>query len=213
MPKDFDDMDMREETLRPQRRPAPSGAPQRRGGRRKKNQTGPIIILAVEIVVFIALVVLFFVLKGKIESDDFGSSSSEATEQTADNGTTGSGGVNVDSAEFTLTCTRVQLANDVNGSPAAQIFFTFTNKTDTPLSMSEVFSPALVQNGMPCSTEVALTETPAEFANKDTQISAGQSLECCFVFALQDLTSTLTLTIHDNYKTFTDIGSTDIPLS
>jgi len=224
MPRDFDfDFDD-EDIVRPQRQAAPRRQPQQGGGmrdngiparnitsRKKKNDTRSIIILAVEIVVFIVLLVVFFVLKGKIVDGDV-KGSDTATEASAEEGGS-SGGVNVESANFSLTCTKVQLANDVDGNPAALIYFTFVNKTDTPLSMNEVFPPSVTQNGANCATNATLAEQPAEIANASTQISGGQSLECCYAISLQDFTSTLTLTIHDNYETFSDIGSTDIPLS
>lgn len=176
--------------------------------RQKKSSIGPIIILGVEVVVFIALIILFFVLKAKIENPSGKSDSSAGTTQESQ-----SNGVNVDNDEFKLECSKVQLANDANGAPTALVYFTFINKTSTPLSMQEVFPPSLVQNGMECATGVTLTEEPVELYNKDVQVSDGNPIECCFAFSLSDLTSTLTLTIKDNYKTFTDIGSTEIPLS
>lgn len=169
------------------------------------NKSLPLIILIVEIVIFVGLIVGFFVLKNKISNGDASSKTEQAEGQ--------SNGVNVDNDNFTLTCTKVQLANDANGNPAALIFFTFTNKTDTPLSMAEVFPASLKQSGMECSTDVTFAEEHPELANKDSQISAGQSLECCYAFGLSDLTSTITLTVHDNYESFVDIGSTDINLS
>ena len=231
MPRDFDfDFDD-EDFTRARRQPAQRQPRQPQGGgvhrdrgdsmgmggrpanpsRKKKNDTRSIIILAVEIVVFIILLVVFFILKGKIADGDV-SSSSSATESTEEAGGS-SGGVNVESSSFSLQCTKVQLANDVDGNPAALIYFTFTNKTENPLSMNEVFPPSVKQNGVDCSTNAVLAEQPAEVANASTQIADGGSLECCYVIGLQDFTSTLTLTIHDNYETFTDIGSTDIPLS
>lgn len=177
--------------------------------RKKKTPIANIILLIVEIIIFIALIVTFFVLKGK--SSD-GSSSKKKTESTSESGGS-SNGVNVDSNNFTLQCTKVQLANDIDGNPAALIYFTFTNKTDTPVSMSEVYPPSVTQNGVDCPTDAVLSEEPAEVANHDAQISNGQSIECCYAVKLQDFTSTLTLTIHDNYESFSDIGSTEIPLS
>lgn len=219
MPRDLDlDLDFQEDRMeqRPVRRPAPQRgempAPPRnyRNAKRKKNQTTSIIILAVEIVVFIALLVLFFVLKGKIADGD--SSTPQATESSSEAGSTNNG-VNVDSPDFTLTCTKVQLANDVNNQPVALIFFTFVNKTETPLAMTEVYPASLKQNGVDCAGNAELFEYPAEYANKDMQVSGGQSVDCCYAFSITDLTSPLTLTVHDNYSTFTDIGSTEIPLS
>lgn len=186
------------------------GMPRQGGGRKKKNQTRSIIILVIEIVVFIALLVTFFVLKNKITNGD--TSSKSSTEGSSEAGGS-SGGVNVESDSFTLTCTKVQLANDANGNPAALIYFTFVNKTDTPLSMNDVFPPSVKQNGMDCATNAVLSEEPAEIANHSAQVSGGQAIDCCYAISLQDFTSTLTLTIHDNYETFSDIGSTDIPLS
>ena len=195
----------------------PQSRPPQRGGaamaRRKKNQTTSIIILSVEVVVFIALVCLFFVLKSKIDKSD----SSAAGEQTTASGETSDGGatsngVNVESSEFSLTCSRVNLAKDNDDNPVALIFFTFVNKTDNALSMSAVFPPSLTQNGAACADATNIADSPAEIANRDTAVSGGQSIECCYGFVLQDLTSPITLTIHDNYSTFTDIGSTTINL-
>lgn len=217
MPRDLDlDMEFMEEQRQPQRpkrqpvrKDGPQNMPTGRGhARRKKNQMTSIIILIVELIVFVALLVTFFVLKNKIEN---GEGAKAATESSQEGGS--SNGVNVESDEFTLTCTKVQLANDVDGNPAALIFFTFVNKTDTPLSMFEVFPPSLKQNGAECMSNANLVEYPTEYSNKDMQVSGGQSVDCCYAFSLSDLVSPLTLTIHDNYSTFSDIGSTEIPIS
>lgn len=217
MSRDLDlDFEFEDERInsRPKRqapqRDAQSGAKPRSGGaprgnaRRKKNQTTSIIILAVEIVVFIALVVLFFVLKGKVEStSDKGAATATQTP----------GSINVDSDDFTLTCSKVQLVEDVNGNPAALIYFSFTNKTGAALSMQEVFPPSLTQAGQMCAGDADLPEYPAEYTNKDRQLQTNETAECCYAFSLIDRTSELTLTIHDNYSTFTDIGSKQIPIS
>ena len=219
MPRDLDldfEFQDEEERSRPQRpvqrRESAGGRPVSRGGasRRRKNDTTSIIILVVEIIVFIALLALFFVLKSKI--DDGGSSSPAATESSADAGTT-SNGVNVENEQFSLTCTKVQLVMDADNQTAALVYFTFVNKTDEPLSMSAVFPASVKQNGADCPEDTNLTESPAEITNKDMQVSGGQSVECCYAFKLSDQTSPLTLTIHDNYSTFQDIGSTEIPIS
>lgn len=223
MPRDLDldfefqDEEVRERPVRPARQaPRREGAPQRSGGRgpapsrRRKNDTTSIIILIIEIVVFIALVALFFVLKGKIVDGD-SSSSSAATAQ--ESGETANNGVNVENSDFSLTCTKVQLVMDAENNTAALVYFTFVNKTDTPLSMNEVFPASVKQNGADCPEDANLAETPAELANKDMQVSGGQSVECCYAFKLTDQTNPLTLTVHDSYSTFQDIGSTEIPIS
>ena len=221
MPRDLDldfefqDEEVRERPSRPvQRRDGGGGrgGHSRSGGsgRRKKNDTTSLIILIVEIVVFIALICLFFVLKSKIE--DGGGSSSAAAESSQEAGQT-SNGVNVENEQFSLTCTKVQLVMDADNETAALVYFTFVNKTDEALSMSAVFPASVKQNGVDCPEDTNLTETPAEIANKDMQVSGGQSVECCYAFKLSDQTNPLTLTIHDNYSTFQDIGSTEIPIS
>ncbi|MCR5591809.1 MAG: DUF5067 domain-containing protein [Lachnospiraceae bacterium] len=215
MPRDLDldfqfqDEEVRERPRQPRREP---GRVPPRGGsasRRRKNDTTSIIILIVEIVVFIALIGLFIFLKGKLVDDTGSSKSSEASQEAA----SASNGVNVESEDFTLTCTKVQLVMDADNETAALVFFTFVNKTDEPLAMSAVFPASVKQNGADCPEDTNLSETPAEIANKDMQVSGGQSVECCYAFKLSDQTSPLTLTIHDNYSTFTDIGSTEIPIS
>ncbi len=221
MPRDLDldfefqDEEVRERPVRPARPAARrEGAAPQRGGqrpapaRRRKNDTTSVIILVIEIVVFVALLVGFFVLKGKI--DDGGSSSSPAA---AESGETTNNGVNVENQDFTLTCTKVQLVLDAESNTAALVYFTFVNKTDTPLAMSAVFPASVKQNGADCPEDTNLAETPAEIANKDMQVSAGQSVECCYAFKLADQTSPLTLTVHDNYSTFADVGSTEIPIA
>lgn len=201
---------------RPQSRPPQNRPPQRGGAgmaRRKKNQTTSIIILAVEVIVFIALICLFFVLKSKIDKADTSSSqAAAATSEAADGGQTTSNGVNVESPEFSLTCSKVQLAKDNDGNPVALIYFTFVNKTDNALAMSAVFPPSLTQNGAACSDASNLAEVPPEIANRDTAVSGGQSIDCCYGFVLQDLTSPITLSIFDNYSSFTELGSTVINL-
>ena len=120
--------------------------------------------------------------------------------------------VDVDNDNFALKCTNITVTLDTNGSPAALIYFTFTNKTGEQLSMSEVFPPSVMQNGEPCETFASLEEYPEEFYNKDMKISDGSTINCCYAVALKDAVSPLRLTIHDNYEAFADIGSTEIPI-
>ena len=222
MPRDLDlDFEFQDEEVRerPQRqaRPAQRREPAGRShartapARRKKNDMTSIIILAAEIVVFIGLLIGFFYLKGKIEDTDSSSQASASSESGESSGT--NNGVNVESEDFTLTCTKVQLVMDADNQTAAVVYFTFVNKTDTPLAMSAVFPASVKQNGTDCLEDTNLTDTPAEIANKDMQVSGGQSVDCAYAFKLSDQTSPLTLTIHDNYSTFQDIGSTEIPIS
>ena len=212
---DFQDEEVRERPVRPARPAQRRDTGGNRGGgrtkapaRRRKNDTTSIIILIVEIIVFIALIGVFFVLKSKIVDSD-GSSKEAASAQES----TTSNGVNVESPDFSLTCTKVQLVMDADNNTAAVVYFTFVNKTDTPLAMSAVFPASVKQNGADCPEDTNLTEVPTEIGNKDMQVSGGQSVECAYAFKLSDQTSPLTLTIHDNYSTFTDIGSTEIPIS
>ena len=123
-----------------------------------------------------------------------------------------SNSVDVDNDSFTLNCTNVNISLDMEGNPAALIYFTFTNKTSTPLSMSEVFPPSVTQNGEFCETFASMEQYPEEFYNKDTQISDGNSIQCCFVVALKDAVSPIVLTIHDNYETFADVGTVEIAI-
>ena len=224
MPRDLDldfefqDEEMQKRPVRqPQRRenvgtrPVSRGAS--RGGaatRRRKSDTTSIIILVVEIIVFLALIALFFVLKSKIVDGGDSSDTEAVTEEGAE---ASSNGVNVESEDFSLTCTKVQLVMDADNETAALVYFTFVNKTDTPLSMSAVFPAKVTQNGADCPEDTNLADTPQEVGNKDMEVSGGQSVECCYAFKLSDQTSPLTLTIHDNYSTFSDIGSTEIPIS
>ena len=123
-----------------------------------------------------------------------------------------SGSVDVDNDNFTLRCTNVTVKLDTEGNPAALIFFTFTNKTSKQLSMSDVFPPSVTQNGEPCETYASLEEYPDEFYNKDMQISDGSTIDCCYSVSLKDAVSPIRLTIHDNYESFSDIGTTEIAI-
>lgn len=218
MPRDLDlDFEFQDEEVRerPVRRPQsvrrePStGRGSSRGGssRKRKNDTTSIIVLIVEIVVFLALIGLFFVLKSKVDGTSSKSESAASSE-----GAAASNGVNVESEDFSLTCTTVKLVEDADKNTAALVYFTFVNKTDTPLSMSATFPASLKQNGQDCPEDANLVDTPAEIANKDMQVSGGQSVECCYAFQLQDAENPITLTTHDNYSTFADVGSTEIPI-
>ena len=120
--------------------------------------------------------------------------------------------VDVDNDRFTLHCTNITVTLDSEGNPAALIFFSFTNKTSSQLSMSEVFPPSVTQNGEPCETFASLSEYPEEFYNKDMQVSDGSTINCCYAVSLKDAVSPIRLTIHDNYETFADIGTTEIAI-
>ena len=120
--------------------------------------------------------------------------------------------VDVDNNDFSLFCQNVSVQLDIDGNPAALIYFSFTNKTSTPMSMSEVFPPSITQNGEVCETFASLEEYPEEFYNKDAQIADGQTLYCCYAVALKDAISPISLTIHDNYDSFQDVGTTEIQI-
>lgn len=175
----------------------------------KKQMTFGIIVFF-EVVILIGIIAIFFHYFIKLKKGDF-TEDKKPTETQESTGTT-QGSVNVDNDKFTLTCYKVQLVRDIDGNPAALIYFTFANKTATPLSMSDVFPPSVKQGDFDCETFAVLDDAPDELYNRDLQISDGQSVECCYAVKLHDTMDTLTLTIHDNYETFTDIGSVDIPL-
>ncbi len=198
----------------PQEQPSRfSDVDQRRHERhlKQRSKTVSIIILCVEFLILGAVIYGLVYFSLKLKNGDF---KTEKAEQTAvSEGAEGSNGsVNVNNDNFSLTCTKVQLTTDIDGNPAALIYFTFVNKTDTPLSLGEVFPPKVVQDGVDCETFASLESPPDELYNKDIQIQDGASIEACYSVKLQNTASELTLTIHDNYETFTDIGSTTIPL-
>ena len=114
--------------------------------------------------------------------------------------------------KFALKCTRLQITKDTDSNPAALIFFTFVNKTETPLSMSEVFPPMVVQDDIICETFAQLDSPPDEFYSRDTQIANGEGIDCAYSVKLQNTEDPVTLTIHDNYETYEDVASTVINL-
>ena len=169
------------------------------------------IIVFFEVCILIGVISLFFHYFIKLKKGDFLDDKKVAKTESTQGTTEGS--VNVNNDNFTLTCYKVQLVRDIDGNPAALIYFTFINKTPTPLSMSDVFPPSVKQGDYDCETFAVLDDAPDELYNRDVQISDGQQLECCYAVKLHDTMDTLVLTIHDNFETFTDIGSVEIPLS
>lgn len=161
------------------------------------------VIIAVEVIVEIALV-LFIILGGNSGK----ASSSKGNAATAQQSNT----VDVENNNFSLRCTKVSITQDTDGNPAMLVHFTFTNKTANPLSMSNVFEPSASQNMTTLSKDVTLAEETTEMFNKDTQVSNGESIDCAYAFELSDTVSPLTLTMRDNYETFSDIGSTVVNL-
>lgn len=160
------------------------------------------VIIAFEVIVEIALVL--FILFGGVSGKSSSGSNTASSQQ--------SNTVNVDNDNFSLTCTKVSITNDVDGNSAMLVYFTFTNKTANPLSMSNVFVPSASQNMTNLATDVTLAEETTEMFNKDTQVSNGESIECAYAFELLDTVSPLTLTMRDNYETFSDIGSTVVDI-
>ena len=122
------------------------------------------------------------------------------------------GSVDVDNDKFTLKCTNVTVKLDTEGNPAALIYFSFKNKTSEQKAAADVFPISVMQNGEPCDTFAALDEYPEEYYNKDMQISDGSELVCAYAVSLKDAVSPITLTVHDNYDTFADVGTTEIAL-
>ena len=181
-----------------------------KGGRKSKKQILIYsIIIAIEVIALVVIWAMYFSYNSKLSSKS-GSSSSA---QSSDNSGSSSGSINVDNDNFTLNCTKISISTDATGNPVALVYFTFTNKTENPLSMSQVYSPLFKQAGMDLTTASALAEEPQEIYNKDSQVSAGQSIDCAYAVTLQDTTSEITITMHDNYETFSDIGSTVVPIS
>lgn len=176
----------------------------------KKQMTFGIIVFF-EVCILIGIIAVFFHFYLKLKNNDFLEEKKATTTESAEGATKGS--VNVDNDKFSLTCYKVQLVRDIDGNPAALIYFTFTNKLSEPLSMSDVFPPSVKQGDYDCETFAVLDDAPDELYNRDLQISDGQNVECCYAVKLHDTMDTLTLTIHDNYETFTEIGSVDIPLT
>lgn len=189
-------------------------ASQARGGashRSRKNKRQMLIygiIIFVEIIALVVIWINYISYAKKAKGGSSKSSKASSSEEGAS-----SGNINVDNDDFALTCTKISISTDVNGNPAALVYFTFVNKTENPLSMSQVYAPSFKQNGMDLSTFASLVEEPQEIYNKDSQVSNGQSIECAYAVSLQDTTSEVTITMHDNYETFSDIGSTVVPLS
>ena len=189
-----------------QRASATRGHSGRGSARARRQSLIYLIIIIVEVAILIGIWIAFF-------ASGSSSSSKKANSSSSSSSSSANASANVDNENFSVTCTKVSITTDTNGGPVAVIYFTFVNKTDSPLSMSQVFAPALTQNGMTLASSDSLVDIPAEMSNKDTQLSNGESVECAYAFTLQDSTSALTLIMHDNYETFSDIGSTEIPIS
>lgn len=187
-------------------------ASQARGGsarRRKSRRTMIIygIIIAIEVVILAVIWTMYFTYN---KSD---SSSSEASESSSEESSSSDGNINVDNDNFALTCTKISITTDATGNPAGVIYFTFVNKTESPLSMAQVFAPGFKQAGSDLATNGILAEEPAEIGNKDIPVANGESIVCGYVVPLVDTTSEITITMHDNYETFSDIGSTVVAIN
>lgn len=163
------------------------------------------IIIALEVIALAVIWVMYFSYNKKLS--DGSESATSAESSNADSG------INVENDNFTLSCTKISITTDANGNPAALVYFTFVNKTETPLSMSQVFAPGFKQEGVDLPSNATLSETPQEVMNKDSAVSAGQSIDCGYAVELQNTTSEITITMHDNYDTFSDIGTTVVPIS
>ena len=166
------------------------------------------IIIAVEVIALIVIWAMYISYNSKLSK---GGSSDASAQESSD--AVSSGNINVENENFSLTCNKISITADSTGAPVAIIYFNFVNKTDTALSMSQVFSPSFKQTGVDLAVAGALTDAPQELSGKDTPVSGGQAVDCAFAVNLMDTTSEITITMHDNYETFSDIGSTVVPIS
>ena len=208
--------------------------------RRKQVRIINIVILILEAIVLVIVLYFLFHYKRLLEERDFGAPGTEVYENYEDyedyeesGDTEGGEGeeqpasardsreseddgeqatININNDKFALRCTRLQITKDTDGNPAALLFFTFVNKTDISLSMSEVYPPLVVQDGIMCETFASIESPPEEFYNRDTRIQNGEGVDVCYSVKLQNTTSPITLTIHDNYETYEDVAETTIKL-
>lgn len=183
------------------------GGSSARGRKAKRQMLIYGIVIAIEVIILAVIWAMYFSYNSKL-SGDSDKKAAESSEEGSE-----SGNINVDNDDFALTCTKISITTDTAGNNAALVLFTFVNKTDTPLSMSQVFAPGFKQSGVDLPTNAELVDVPQEIGNKDVQVSAGQSIECGYAVSLQDTTSELTISMRDNYETFSEIGSTAVPLN
>ena len=207
---DNDDMDIMEaeaaqKQRQAQRASATRGHSTRGNGRNKRQTIIYSIIIGIEVLILAGIWSAYGIYSSRLKNSDHKSSASES-------GST-SNSINVDNDNFKLTCSKVSIATDTNGAPAAVIYFTFVNKTDNQLSMADVFTPSVTQTGMSLVENTSLADAPLEISNKTMPVSGGASIECAYAFTLQDSTSELTISMTDNYETFSEIGSTVVPIS
>ena len=210
----YDDMDIMEaENAQKKKQVARASAARGGAAARSRKATRQIviygIIIAIEVIALVVIWAMYISYNSKLSK---GGNSSAATSAESSDGAS-SGNINVENDNFSLTCTKMSISTDAMGSPVAIVYFTFVNKTDSPLSMAQVYSPSFMQSGMQLSTSANLAEPPIEITNKDSAVSNGESITCAYAVTLQDTTSEITITMHDNYETFSDIGSTVVPIS
>lgn len=180
-----------------------------RGRKAKRQMMIYGIIIALEVIALVVIWIMYFSYDKKSSGD---SKKAKSKTESSESGSEDSG-INVENDNFTLSCTKISITTDANGNPAALVYFTFVNKTDTPLSMSQVFAPGFKQSGIDLPSNATLADEPQEIGNKDAAVSSGQSIDCGYAVELQDTTSEITITMHDNYDTFSDIGTTVVPIS
>lgn len=159
------------------------------------------VIIAIEVILLAVIWFSYF----SYNSSDSGSSDTAA--ESSDNGGQG-GNINVDNDNYSLICTKISIATDTNGANAAVVYFDFTNKTDEPHSMNDVFAPSFAQNGATLPVNNSLANPPSELMNSGSQISGGQTVTCAFAVTLQDNATPLTITMND-LETFETIGTID----
>jgi len=206
-----DDMDIME-AENAQKKKQVARASQARSGASKGRKSKKTQFLVYGIIIALEVIALVVIWAMYISYNSKGSSKKADSKTESQEGSEG-GSINVENDNFSLNCSKISISADANGSPVAVVYFTFTNKTESPLSMAQVFSPSFFQNGAQLPDATALAEQPQEIYNKDAQVSNGQSLDCAFAVTLSDTTSEITITMHDNYETFSDIGSTVVPIS
>lgn len=178
-----------------------------KGRKSKRQMLIYAIIIAIEVIALVVIWAMYISYNSGSSSDKSNKSSASADEGG------NSGNINVENDNFSLSCTKISITTDATGNPVAIVYFNFANKTETPLCMTQVYQPRFMQAGAELAGATSLAEEPMEIANKDMQVSNGQTVTCAYAMVLQDTTSEITITMHDNYETFSDIGTTVVPIS
>lgn len=163
----------------------------------KTNKHSGRIVMKRKILLFISIMITCVGLTACGTSDSE-SKTEDAADKVEEKDNKPSEKISINNDRFTVKYLKTETIKD-QGKPAALVYFTYKNKTDTPQTIHDVLQLECSQNGVECELS-ALQKTNKYIENTGKNLKDGAELKVCITILLEDQKSDLEIRALDIEK-------------